>query len=295
MDEVHITFVHGLANKPPVADLQRIWNEALSMPVDGDDGLDLGSAGVSNSFVYWADLFYERPLPASDYERVGDELTASIEGVAMAPPSGAWVNAMRKHYPDAGSAYPDPPSAGTLAKYERIPLPNFVKKAIMAEYLREAHDYLFNVNGIRDVIRARMMKDLGSCGENTRRVVVGHSQGTFIAYDAMTGLPECPPIDGFMTIGSPLGVDEVQDHLVWTRENGFPSALRGEWVNVFDRFDLISRPDPYLANDFRKSGNEVVVDCAEESWGTWRHSATKYLKGPKLRNHLRRLCNREGA
>ena len=124
----------------------------------------------------------------------------------------------------------------------------------MAEYLREAHDYLFNVRGIRDTLRARVIADLKKCPDDTRRVLVGHSQGTFIAYDVLTGVADCPPVDGFMTIGSPLGIDEVQDRLVWSRDNEFPATLQGDWVNVFDPFDLVSRLDPHLANDFRKSG-----------------------------------------
>jgi hypothetical protein len=49
------------------------------------------------------------------------------------------------------------------------------------------------------------------------------------------------------------------------------------------------------SNDQDKIASKAVIDIAEESWGTWRHSATKYLKGPKLRDALRRLCGREGA
>jgi hypothetical protein len=295
MEDVHVVFVHGLANKPAPDELRRIWLDALRSPVAGDLGFDLGAAGVGDTFTYWADLFYDSPLSATDYESISDELSASLVGAKTAAQSDAWMEAMRRHYPETGETYPEPPSAPDLPTYERIPLPGFVKEAIMAEFLREAHEYLFNVNGIRDTIRARLVEGLNKCSEGARRVLVGHSQGTFIAYDVMTGVADCPSIDGFLTFGSPLGVDEVQDQLVWTRDNGFPGKLQGEWVNVFDPFDLVARPDPKLANDFRKSGQPAVIDVAEANWGTWRHSATKYLKGPKLREHLRRLCNRRGA
>ena len=123
-------------------------------------------------------------------------------------------------------------------------------------------------------------------------VLVGHSQGSFIAYDVLTGVADCPPVDGLLTLGSPLGIDEVQDKLLWTRNDGFPKKVRGDWVNVYDPFDVVARLDPVLANDFRKGGEQAVIDVKEESWGTWRHSATKYLKGPRLRGHLRRLAGR---
>lgn len=99
-------------------------------------------------------------------------------------------------------------------------------------------------------------------------------------------------VDGLLTLGSPLGVDEVQERLVWTRENGFPNKVQTDWVNVYDPFDVVARLDPKLANDFKKSGKEVVIDVKENNWGKWRHSATKYLKGPLLRNHLRQLAGR---
>ena len=30
----HVTFIHGIANKPPEADLLRIWREALANSTD---------------------------------------------------------------------------------------------------------------------------------------------------------------------------------------------------------------------------------------------------------------------
>ena len=292
---VHVTFIHGLANKPRPSELRRIWLQALRMPTANDSGLDLGGAGVSDTFIYWSDLFYDQPLPASDYETLYDELKQGLDNSPIAPPTNTWIEAMRKRYPEAGDTSQDPPTDPALSGYERIPLPGFLKNQIMAEFLRESHDYLFNVSGIRDTIRARVIEDLSRQPAGTQRVLVSHSQGTFIAYDVMTGVDACPPIDGFMTFGSPLGIDEVQDRLMWTRDQGFPSKLRGDWVNVFDPFDLIARPDPRLANDFLKAGTEVVIDIEESNWGRWRHSATKYLQGKQLRAQLRRLCGREGA
>lgn len=289
----HVFFIHGLANKPSPKDLRRIWLDALSFDQRNSGGFDLGADGVGDTFVYWADLFYETPLAASDYESVGDELAASLKQARTSLLENDWVTAMRRVYPEAAEHYVDAPAENELPSFERIPLPGFIKEKIMAEYLREAHAYLFNVDGVRDVIRNRLLDALKSSPAGTRRVIVGHSQGTIIAYDVLTACEQCPAIDGLMTIGSPLGVDEVQDKLVWTRANGFPEKLRGDWVNVYDPFDVVSRPDPCLANDFRKNGVRAVTDVEEANWGRWRHSATKYFKGTKLRGHLRRLCARE--
>ncbi len=290
---VHIVFVHGLANKPPVDDLRRIWLTALAEDHNGDAGFDPGAVGVTDCFTYWADLFYDQPIPAGDYESRSDELAGEVDEELDAA-AGDWIEAMRTHYPDdVEAAYEDPPVDDDTPQYERIPVPWFLKKRVMQHFLKEAHDYLFNVNGIRDTIRDRVIADLRSAGDNARLVLVGHSQGSFIAYDVLTGADQCPNVDGLLTLGSPLGLDEIQDHLVWSRENGFPSKLRGDWVNVFDPYDVVSRPDPELANDFKKAGVQTVIDVREENWGKWRHSASKYLKGKQLRAQLRRLSDRE--
>ena len=56
----HVTFIHGLANKPEADKLYEIWLRALAK---GDDPLDLRSAGVTSRLVYWADVLYEQPDP----------------------------------------------------------------------------------------------------------------------------------------------------------------------------------------------------------------------------------------
>ena len=44
----HITFVHGIGNKPSPDDLLREWRIALS----DNDGVNLDALGATNSMVY---------------------------------------------------------------------------------------------------------------------------------------------------------------------------------------------------------------------------------------------------
>src|SRR5215210_8568644 len=57
----HVTFIHGIANKPPADVLLEQWRIALL----DNDGVDLEARGVTSSMVYWADLLYAEPLPAA--------------------------------------------------------------------------------------------------------------------------------------------------------------------------------------------------------------------------------------
>jgi hypothetical protein len=288
----HITFIHGLANKPAPEQLRRIWLEALGAEHGGDEGFSLEDTGVTASFLYWADLFYDEPIPAGEYEAVQEDIEQTLpealdKNLELA--NDDWARKFQQTYPDD---FEDAETTEADLGYERIPLPGFIKRRAMKAFTREAHSYLFNVDGIRDTIRQRALDDFAAVPDGTRHVLVGHSQGSFIAYDVLTGT-DCKPIDGFMTLGSPLGVDEIQDELNWTRDNGFPQKVRGDWVNVYDSLDVVARPDPKLANDFRQAGQPKVIDVNEQNWGRWRHSATKYYKGSKLRGHLRALCGRE--
>jgi hypothetical protein len=113
-----------------------------------------------------------------------------------------------------------------------------------------------------------------------------------IAYDCLMRVPDCPAVDALVTLGSPLGIDEVQDKLTpqWTRKDGFPSnKVAGDWINIFDRLDVVAALDPELANDFRRGGLGVVSDIHEPNTGLWRHTLRKYFEGPLLRSELKRL------
>ena len=54
----HVTFIHGISNKPPETDLLRLWRRAMA---NAAEPVPLGDLGVTSSMVYWADLLYERP------------------------------------------------------------------------------------------------------------------------------------------------------------------------------------------------------------------------------------------
>ena len=50
----HVTFIHGIGNKPAPDFLLDGWERSLAE----DDGIDLGTLGVTSSMVYWADILY---------------------------------------------------------------------------------------------------------------------------------------------------------------------------------------------------------------------------------------------
>ncbi len=301
----HVTFIHGILNKPAPDRLLSIWQNALAQ----DMGLDLGAEGVTAAQVYWADVLYE------NYEEAVQE---SVEAVAvperleidpqwaqpMSPQEEVFVAKVAAKFEAVAGGLQGglPEAAAGTPGLERVPLPWAIKRRVMEAYLRDVHHYLFNASysprpgttyQVQDEIRRRTVQVLQEgAAKPGPHVVVGHSMGTVIAYDCLKRVAACPAVDGLMTIGSPLGLDEVQDKLQpgWSRTDGFPGeCVRGGWVNVFDRLDPVAGFDPFLADDYRRQGARAVADVNEQNFGRWRHDLVKYLAGSQLRAALRRL------
>lgn len=325
-----MTFIHGIGNKIERGLLERAWVDSLR---DGG-GPDLWGTDVTTSMCYWADVLYETPLPdtaaTTEAGEEADVMTAEDikepwfqelsaaeqeQVLELAAEVGAisWL-ADQDDGPDldegdrdsdAGRALdPDSATSGKVTEFERIPLPGPLKRRLMRAFLRDVHHYLWDVNysprpgesyHVRSEVRRRALDALTAAEDvSGPHVLVGHSLGSVIAYDILQNVDGAPTVDGLVTVGSPLGLDEVQDRLDpgWSRWDGFPSErLTGRWVNVFDRLDPVCGSAPVLANDFRRQGKAVVGDVNEPNWGSWRHSIGKYLRGPLLRDALAELLD----
>jgi hypothetical protein len=303
----HVTFVHSMGNKPPVEILPDMWERALR----AEQGVDLAGRGVTTSMVYWADVVYNLALANPlEYESTSDDTGLEpVDPVSMAwergldLPEKRWVAALGAKLGVAigveeGAQIMQSPIEKRL---ERIPLPWPVKRRFMRTLLRDVHHYLFDFASsprpgrtyrVRGEVHQRMQEALLE-GSRKRgpHIVVSHGMGTLIAYDCLKR-GRGPAVDALVTIGSPLGIDEIHGGLSpeWTRQDGFPhERVRGAWVNVYDPLDPVTGPEPCVAGDFRRTGQEAVEDIEEESSGLWRHNISKYLGGTKLRARLSSL------
>ncbi|TWO66021.1 hypothetical protein FN976_26960 [Caenimonas sedimenti] len=176
-------------------------------------------------------------------------------------------------------------------------LPDFMKEAIIKKAAMEAYYYLFNKEYVRpdgakymvrDELRKRMMNDLvDAAGQAEKVVLVTHSMGTIIGYDVLRNVAGCPQVDTFITLGSPLGVTEVQDELRAEGKGKVDYPLKaGRWINIYDPLDPICGADPRFANDYEPVEGKSVVDVEEGNWGNWRHTITHYFAGSLFRKHL---------
>ena len=304
----HVTFIHGISNQPEPATLLERWRIALL----DDDGIDLAALGVSLSMVYWADVLYPRPAPVvrrtsrmgwnwtrESTRRPPISLGCSQHHRSSKPSSDGWLmtSVWRASFPGRAISWIGSTPSSPL---EAVPLPAPLKRRLMRVFLRNVHHYLFNTTvsprpgeayRVRDELRSRTVQALRD-GANTPRphIILCHSLGTVIGYDVLTNAVEIPAVDALITMGSPLGLSEVQAGLTppWTAADGWPDARLGDryWANVYDRLDPVCGFDPRIANDYRWRGAERVSDIEVFNSGRWRHSIAKYLDQPALRTAL---------
>lgn len=328
----YVTFIHGMANKPPYPALKESWCGALSRdnpargsfdPM-GNAGVDLALTGVGFDMTYWADVLYADPETVA--EAVQEALLeAVVEGRSVAgkgkrPPALKWRGSVKgkeeKEFveelrAELGSRFDGyvtidrktgrKRKASSQALRNELRLPEFIQKPVMEELLRDVHHYFYGVDyqakkpggpkfNVRAELRKRFMDALNVGAKSPGpHVVVSHSMGTIIAYDCLRNCEDCPPVDTLITLGSPLGLDAVQDKLKPTgaKRVDFPVKVKRGWVNVYDRLDPVVGFDAKFANDFKRDGRKVIKDIEETNWGRWRHNIVKYLSGPKLREELR--------
>jgi hypothetical protein len=295
----HITFIHGISNKPAPNVLLATWVKAM---FSARTSIDIEARGITCEMVYWADVLNATSGAEENMESTIQGLEAPESSVVETPKpkneyERAWLIAMEQKLDLVGGKLEEGEQG-----LERIPLPGNIKNAFMKRFLRDVHHYLFNEEfspregttyKVQDEIRARTIAALNRAAEVTGpHILVTHSMGTVIGYDCLKRVAGCPKVDAFVTLGSPLGIDEVQDQLrpEWSRDHGFPGAtLDGQWINIFDKLDIVSRLDPYLASDYRRDSKQILTDVAQRNSGLWRHDIIKYLSGDIVSSTLASL------
>jgi hypothetical protein len=124
----HVTFIHGIGNKPSPEQTLNIWRRNLAV----DYGIDLGTEGITSDMAYWADILYEEPSTLSaaheSVETVVNRADPDVvlpESRGLSPEEAAWLEGMRDRLGfDADVDLEEAPPAEDIGvDFERIPLP----------------------------------------------------------------------------------------------------------------------------------------------------------------------------
>jgi hypothetical protein len=266
--------VHGVGQQREAAEtLLASWAPALC----GGVGLAGGwLAQDAVGFAFYGDLFRPpgRHLAAADPLIRVEDLDRFEEDLLAA----WWDEAART---DAAVIAPDARTLGT-----RVPrgaqnalralsgswfFTSLSERALLGD-LRQVRDYFTNP-AIRHQARERVREAVGP----ETRVLVGHSLGSVVAYEALCANPGWP-VRMLVTIGSPLGIP----NLIFDRLDPIPTIAEGakrgcwpgpgrRWVNIADEGDVVA-----LVKDLRGAFG-ADVDCWVVDNGATAHDARPYL------------------
>jgi subtilisin family serine protease len=292
-----IIYVHGIANKPTQEVLKCQWDHALF-------GFDLGER---SRVAYWVNRdTYPVPYPGSC--TTGDktampELNPAVPQIA--PTSKESESSFRDELPKTATAKlhaiakemeaqpKDGPSAVKALDFRIKVLPferlrEWVTKSITHLFLQDVKEYFFDIER-RKSMRESLLSRLRTGGGPF--VIVAHSQGSMIAYDVLSSIPQGEvDVQLFLTIGSPLGMQEVQDQIKkLTKQKTLttpPNVKR--WVNVADWLDPVA-VDKELEGDFKARNGVRPEDFTgfNPDGPQDPHSATGYLQMSKVREAVR--------
>ncbi|MFJ3921879.1 hypothetical protein [Streptomyces sp. NPDC090022] len=314
-----ILYVHGNGNKVRKELLKSRWDHALF-------GQDMG---VASRVAYWAPLRHPVPLPDHRPEELpaarllqefpqGDGAAAGPEGAhefierTLREAAGQAVTEGRGGYDDGGRADAGPaPGETALAAWltrmtyaaatlgrdededargaeELLPLPAVLRVPVFKEVVRrtfvDVHAYFFG--GIGPVVRDTVRAELAEAGDGPL-VVVGHSLGSVVAYEVLR--EEGRPVSLFVSVGSPLGITEVQDLLA--RPPAVPAGVAA-WRNVSDLRDVVAL-DHWLRPEYAPA--ELVSDHLVDNRSKSHHGIREYLASAPVRVPVRALFGRVAA
>ncbi len=267
--------IHGLANKPPHDVLSAGWKAAIEEGLRKNE--KLSHYDIDFQLVYWADVLYDAPDedPENRYREA--------EPGAIKTYQDHWWDEVRAEAFDLVGDVLD-----GLKRYFGM---DAVADHFLAERLKDLARYYEDAN-IRETLRERL-KQVLIAHQDKRILLLAHSMGTIIAYDALRQLGRHDPrlvVDHFVTLGSPLGLPHVKYKI--SRENPpprTPSVVR-RWSNFADRRDPVAA-DVYLAGDYEPNSQGVVPedDLVSNDWAGLHHKSYGYLRTPEVSRLIRRF------
>ncbi|GAB2991875.1 lipase family protein [Saccharothrix stipae] len=276
-----VVCVHGIGQQSlGERSLLTSWEPALldgitryAATVSGESAVHPGGVVPSLAMAFYGDVF----RPGGSLLGVGDpmlgpgDVAPGLEQELLAAWWAAAAEADERVAPPDGDTLASTPGWVQRALTQLSNSRFFADVALRALVfdLKQVARYLTEPE-VRAAVRARV---LGALGEETR-VVVAHSLGTVVAYEALCATPG-HGVRALVTLGSPLGIA----NLVFDRLDPAPTGGTGAWpgsedlmwTNVADKKDVVA-----LIKDLRPQFGERVRNTLVHN-GANAHSVVPYL------------------
>ncbi|MFO0518857.1 MAG: S8 family serine peptidase [bacterium] len=304
---VTIVYIHGIGNKPRADVLRCQWDRALFDAPLGDrsrlaywvdrnlyptpeagtcQGADMTLPGAAGMAARAASL----TVPSDPQSELIAALARTNDQTAVLTNIASRLEAASRRVQNA--AQTGQPSQRVLPGGKQTR--RFLARWLTDLFLPDVHAYLFDEERREDMLDA-LGDRLRGGGEPF--VVIGHSLGSVIAYDLLRRFrqEECN-VALFLTIGSPLGMQEIRDHLKVGGRLAVPACVR-RWDDFADEEDIVSIGELlqhkdgleryYEANDQKVGVQTKWIQNRDRA--TNPHSGTGYLGSTDVRSSVRNV------
>ena len=281
-DEPLVVYIHGIGDHPPKDEFKDEWD--LSLFGQG--------MGHRTRMAYWADILHDDSGQSGKKTKSASRSSRSLDPAVLLEEAGLDPTDERALETVAAlAAYLADPTSSAESRSglrpKALPLPGFLRRPVAERLLRwfvkDTAAYFFDDEVCRK-IKNRLLEQIPSSGEPF--ILVSHSQGTIVAFEVLSELEERPDVSLFVTMGSPLGLREVQDLLERSLTLQIPPGVRA-WHNFADRLDPVAL-DASLDMDFEPRGSindhMVINERTKELLRFNPHSSVGYLANPAVRS-----------
>lgn len=288
-----VVYVHGVGKSAVTADYKPSAAEIKRLAADLKLQWDLATfgrdLGKRSHMAYWADLLPLSPqgTSASLDDGGSQSFSGGIDAILRRasigsnnPDARRFVAAMMA----ALGVLDDQVESESVATPGAIPGQTRSKAnlAFIRDFVAAAAGYFYGEGKPEDV--QRRLQDALKLTSKQHVTIVAHGFGSIAAYEALSLLKPRNTIDALVTLGSPLGLEEVRSRL-HPRPAKVPIAIK-RWRNFAHPLDVVAA-DKRLTNNFDPRGaieDELVMSTATgKTWEFDPHSAIAYLSHPSVR------------
>lgn len=218
--------------------------------------------------AFYGDLFRlpGRPLGVGDPWLVPEDMTDVERELLMTWWQGAAASDQGVISPDARTLTPRSVQAALRALSNSRFFAGIAERGLLLD-LRQVSRYLSDP-AIRQEAQDRVADAVGK-HKDELRVLVGHSLGSVVAYEALCAHPEWP-VRALVTLGSPLGIRNLIFDRLQPPGGCWPGQVQA-WTNVADASDVVA-----LVKNLRPQFGPRV-ECYLVDNGSHAHAVSPYL------------------
>lgn len=278
--------IHGLKNKPAQDLLSQWWAMSLQEGLRRNHSL---ASPLDFELVYWADIQYPSPIPEAEINN--PYIAADGQGPLLRY-EGSTLSKVRAIAEKWGGRAVDK-GKDLIGLSEQV-------DHLLGIALDDLRDY-YREPDVQNRVRDRLVRALQR-HEGKNICLIAHSMGSIIAYDVLRMMEHRPPaIDHLVTIGSPLGLPIVTQHIREEFSNTtVPHQVR-HWTNLADPGDKVAL-DCSLTDDYRPAPGGIRVQddlihngYVDRSGSNDRHNSYGYLRTPELSDIVREFLAAESS